>query len=531
MPAPQPDHLAEALAEYEVARDEGRPVDRAEFLARHADLAGPLAPLLDAAERVHALTRPLRDALDGRLDLAFPKMDGYEILQEIGRGGMGVVYKARQTGTEQVVALKMLLPDRLGDLDEDSRRAVVEQFRVEAQAAARLRHRNRVRILHLGEHHGQPYYAMELIEGGNLAQKARQSGGLSKSAAVKYLAGVAEALHEAHQHGILHRDLKPGNILVDERSDEALLADFGLALVRPAVPVADETVRQHVRLAGTLPYMSPEQVLDSDRVTPASDVYNLGATLYELLTGTPPFQVAWNQKGLETIHFEPPVPPRQRRPDVSRGIEQICLKCLSKEPAQRYQSAAELAGALRRYLHEVRWARHFTSMGTLFLWLGPVVLLINLAVYLFVRLDFPEPVIWLTIFSMYPALFSVFLLAPPTEHGQEHHLSRLELWSVWGGKMFAAISTSIALRLAFAHEPHRALLLVYPIFTALSGMAAFALITKTARKLSALPAGCWLLGIVMVLRLEWAPLLYGVYCLVGLSVFGLYLRRLGKELR
>ena len=525
--------LEEALAEYEMARDEGRAPDREAFLARHAAVAAELAPLLDAFDRVEALTRPLREALDGRPPVSFPQLDGYEILGTLGRGGMGVVYKARQKGTEQVVALKMLHPDWLGRLDGERRDAAVNQFLLEVQAAARLRHPNRVRILHLGRHEGRPFYAMELIEGGSLAERAKRPGGLSKEAALKYLAGVAEAVHEAHHAGILHRDLKPHNILIDAHSDEALLTDFGLAkLARPApaLPFGEDTVSGEARVAGTLPYMSPEQTRDADRVTETSDVYSLGATLYELLTGSPPFEGQSRKELVEKIRTEEPVPPRQRRRNVNPRIEEICLTCLRKDPAQRFGSALELAQALRRFLTEVRYARHFTSMGTLLLGLGPAVLLTNLAVYFLIQFHAYEPLIWLVMFSMYPALFTVFLLAPEKDAGVDSHFPRVEMWSIWVGKMFAAISISVALRSAFAQEPGKALLLVYPVFAALSGMAWFIPAGRIPRKFAVLAVGAWLLAVAMVIQLKWAPIMYGAYGMIVDLVYGLYLRRVGREL-
>lgn len=529
----RPDRLEEALVEYELAREEGRPLDLKAFLARHAALTHDLEPLLHAAERIDQVARPLREALGGRAAGPFPQLEEYLILEEIGRGGMGVVYRARQKGTEQIVALKMPPLDWFERRDEASRQEAIGQLQLEVQAAARLRHPNRLRILHLGQQDGRPFFAMELIEGRSLAEKVKQPGGVSKETAVKYLASVAEAVHEAHQHGILHRDLKPHNILIDERTDEALLADFGLAKMAGPVPISksEESVRSHARLAGTLPYMSPEQTEDSDRVTPASDVYSLGATLYELLTGKPPFEGKSRLELVDRIRHEKPLPPRQRRPEVSPRIETICLKCLEKDPAKRYASAQELAQELRRYLQEVRFARNFAEMGALMQVLAPVVLLINLAVYLLIQQGVWEPIIWLVMFSMYPALFSVFLLAPAKDAGQENALSRLEMWSIWGGKLFAALSISIALRVEFAREPKTAILLVYPVFAALSGMAVFAWVSKMSRKRTFfLAAGCWLTGIAMVFHLEWAPIYYGVYCLVGVFIFGLYLRKLGKEL-
>ncbi len=530
----QPERLEEALAEFEQAREEGRSLDREAFLARYPGLTAELGPLLQAAERIDQVARPLRQALEGRAVAPFPQLEEYTILEEIGRGGMGVVYKARQKGTEQIVALKMLHPDWIERLDLDSQHKAIGQFQFEVQAAARLRHPNRVRILHLGQQDGRPFYAMELIEGKSLAEKIKQAEGVSKEAALRYLASIAEAVHEAHQRGILHRDLKPHNILIDERTDEALLSDFGLAKMdrpAPAVEVCEESVRSQVRLAGTIPYMSPEQTEDADRVTPASDVYSLGATLYELLTGKPPFEGKSRQELIDRIRYKKVVPPRKRRPGVSPRIEAICLKCLEKDPEERYRTALEFAQELRRYLQDVRHAGNFVGMGTLMLVLAPVVLLINLGVYLLIQHNAWEPFIWLLMFSMYPALFSVFLLAPPKDSGHEGALSRRELWGIWGGKLFAALSISIALRVHFATEPKTALLLVYPVFAALSGMAVFAWVSKMPRVLYLLAAGCWFTGIYMMIgRLERAPLYYGLACLVGCSIWGLYLRKLGKEL-
>jgi serine/threonine-protein kinase len=530
-----PGRLEEALAEYEAARDAGRPVDRREFLARHADVATELAPLLEAGEQVEALTRPLREALDGPRPQPLPRPPGYEILEEIDHGGMGVVYKARQQGTEQLVALKMMRPDWFGGLDGDARRQAVGQFFVEVKAAARLRHPNRVRILHMGEYEGRPFFAMELIEGRSLA-KAKRPEGVSKAAAVKYLASVAEAVHEAHQHGILHRDLKPHNILIDERGDEGLLADFGLAKMnRPATDDAEgngQSVRSQERIAGTYPYMSPEQTRDADAVTAASDVYGLGATLYELLTGRPPFEGKSREELVEKIRNEKPTPPRTLRPDVSPAVERICLKCLEKDPARRYGTALELAGALRRYLLDIHHARNYATMGTLLVGLGPVVLLMHLAVYLLLQIHFHEGVIWLLMFAMYPGLFAVFLLAPPAEAGQQYTLARREMWSIWGGKFFAAVAVSIALRSAFAGEPERAMVLVYPALAAMAGMALFALGAKMKRGLHLfLATTAWLTAVVIPFRLDWAPLMYGVFVLICNTLYGLYLRRLGKELQ
>jgi eukaryotic-like serine/threonine-protein kinase len=468
---------------------------------------------------------------------SLPRIPGYEVLALLGKGGMGIVYKARQQGTEQTVALKLLRPDKLAAMDAESRERAVKQFLTEARAAACLRHPNRVRILHLGEHAGQPFYAMELIEGGNLADKLSQPGGLSKEAAIRYLASVAEALQEAHQARIIHRDIKPHNILIDSRTDgtdEALLADFGLAkMAQPSLlgPAGGkENSGQLAVLAGTLSYMSPEQTQDSDRVTEASDVYSLGATLYELLTGRPPFQGKSPLELFRKIREEKPEPLRKLRRDVSPRIERICLKCLQKEPEWRYRSAQELAQLLRRYLQQVRFARHFTTGSILFMAWSPTALLTNLAVYFLLQIDFYEPVIWLVVFSMYLPLFAAFHLAPKKDSSQEHSLSRLEMTVIWGGKMCAAIGISIALRMVFVTEPATAVLLAYPVFAALTGLALFATCRRMPHWQWMLATGFCLLPILMAFQLSWAPILYGIYSMVTAFFYGFFMRRLGMEL-
>jgi predicted Ser/Thr protein kinase len=514
------DLLGAALAEYEQLVEAGRRPDREAFLERHRQQAAAARPLLQAADRLERVTAPVRRAISG-----WPELPGYEVQGELGRGGMGVVYLARQQGTEQLVALKTLLPEW------STVPWAVEQFRFEARAAARLRHPNRVRILHLGEHHGVPFYAMELIDGSDLARHAAAKK-VRDEIAVRYVAEVAEAAHEVHQRGLIHRDIKPRNILLrrEEGRDETLLTDFGVATPADAAPADGEA-----NVVGTLPYMSPEQTQDSRTVTAASDVYSLGATLYELLTGSPPFRAPDRLRLVKAIREDPPVRPRRVQPDVSRQIERICLRCLEKDPRDRYPTALALAQALRAYLLDVHHARHLVGMGSLFIIFSLLMFLLNAAVYLLTWAFTPatagylEPVIWALIFAMYPALFGVFLLAPATEAGHEHILSRRELWSIWGGKMFAAITISIALRAAFAHEALTAIRLAYVVFAALSGMASFAQISRMDRRLYVSAGLCWLVSIAMVFWLEYAPLLYGVLCLAGIP-YGLYLRRLGKEL-
>jgi serine/threonine protein kinase len=518
--------LEAALLEYELAREQGKPLARAEFLARYADLAGELGPLFDAVPQIERLACPLRESLGGKPPLALPSLEGYEIIEEIGRGGMGVVYKAKQTGTEQLVALKLLRPDWLAGLDEPTRREAIEQFRNEARAAARLQHPNRVRILHLEEHEGRPFYAMELIQGCSLADKLKRPGGVSKDAVGRYLASIAEAVQDAHERGILHRDIKPGNILIEEETDEAKLTDFGLAMIAPTgVGPAEQSVREQRRVAGTLPYMSPEQTQDADAVTVRSDVYSLGATLYEALTGVPPFTETSRAKLLARIRDCEPEPPHKHNRDINQELERICLRCLCKVPEQRF-TARELAKELREWEVRLHYIRIFTTLGTWMLALAPLHLAIDLVIYWMLQGSFWEPVVWLLMFSHALGLIPALLLSFRFTGGQGQH------WrAVWGGRTLAFVFIAVALRTGLAVPPRDIILLMYSVGAALNGMAYLIEASRMSWKLSWGPVGFWLVGVVMLFHREAAPIYLGVYGALGAVFYGLYLRKLGKQLR
>ena len=265
---------------------------------------------------------------------------GYEVLEELGRGGMGVVYKARQVKLDRLIALKMIRDGVLAGPEQLGR------FHKEAHAIARLKHPNIVQIHDIGEHGDRPYLCLELIEGGNLAQKI-QGRPQPAAWAAQLVETLARAMHYAHQQGIVHRDLKPANVLLSP-DGVPKVTDFGLAKHLEAEVFLTHTPSQ--ALMGTPSYMAPEQASGpSKEVGPAADIYALGAILYECLTGRPPFLAERLLDTLEQVRTLDPVPPRRLNPEAPRDLDTICLKCLRKEPEKRYATAEELADDLRRF--------------------------------------------------------------------------------------------------------------------------------------------------------------------------------------
>ena len=263
---------------------------------------------------------------------------GYEILGELGRGGMGVVYKAKQVGLNRVVALKMVIAGAYADPSTRAR------FLLEAESVAGMEHPNIVKVFAFGEHGGHPFLAMEFLPGGSLADHAKKSGLLPARQATELMAKLAAAVAHAHARGVVHRDIKPANVLLTTEG-EPRLTDFGLAKVgRSDLSVTGQVL-------GTPAYMSPEQASGKTKEvgTPA-DVYALGAVLYDLLTGRPPFRGDSVAVTLQRVITAEPDRPRALNAAVPRDLETICLKCLEKAPEKRYATAQEVANDLNRFL-------------------------------------------------------------------------------------------------------------------------------------------------------------------------------------
>ena len=274
------------------------------------------------------------------------EVPGYAILAKLGQGGMGTIFMALQLSANRLVALKVIRADRLQSLENESeRRQWVARFHGEARAVAHLDHPHIVPLYDVGEHTGQPFFSMKLVEGGNLFGTAERFG-RNLRAAAELVAKVAQAVHHAHQRQILHRDLKPHNILLDSEG-QPLITDFGLACrIEPAETRGTVTDG----IMGTPGYMAPEQVRAERGLSTSVDVYGLGAVLYYLLTGHAPHHGPSRDQTMKDVLEKEPLRPRTLNPRVDRDLETICLKCLRKDPGQRYGSAQEVAEELERWL-------------------------------------------------------------------------------------------------------------------------------------------------------------------------------------
>jgi serine/threonine-protein kinase len=275
------------------------------------------------------------------------ELGDYELLEEVGRGGQGVVFRARQKSLNRTVALKVI------SLGQWASKAHLKRFRLEAEAAARLEHPGIVPIHEVGERDGQCYFSMKFVEGGQLDEVVRRTP-MSIRQAAELIAKVARTVHYAHEHGILHRDIKPGNILLDQKG-QPHLTDFGLA----RLVETESTMTRTLEVLGTPSYMAPEQAVGNNAaVSSVTDVYGLGAVLYQLLTGQPPFAGGTTYETTKLLLDTEPRQPRLLNPKIDRDLSTICLKCLEKDPKRRYASALALADDLEHWLkHEPIQAR------------------------------------------------------------------------------------------------------------------------------------------------------------------------------
>jgi hypothetical protein len=491
-----------------------------------------------AQETLAAGTLPLdSSAHPSHAASAWPCIDGFEVLDELGRGGMGVVYKAWQVPLQRLVALKMIVTGNTAS------QAHLDRFRAETLAVARVQHPNIIQLFDVGVHDGKPYFFMEYAAGGSLARKL-DAAPQPFAAAAQLVQTLARAVHVAHEHGIVHRDLKPANVLL---TDDGVLkiTDFGLAK-----RLDDESAQtQTGSILGTPSYMAPEQAEGRVRdVAPATDVYALGAILYELLTGRAPFRGASMLETLDQVRAVEPVPPRFLRPGTPRDLETICLTCLQKDTACRYPSAAALAddlerfisgepiamrpagllGRLSRTLGRNRLRAEFQAWGNLLIAFGAIVCAFHVVLDQLYRSR--QPLGWIVAIDcgqmllLGLALWLTRIRRPLPVQPEEHRL-----WlEVIAFLMACALVRFIVARQAGGVDALYEMR-EYPLFAVLSGLVLFIMG-------SAHWGRCYLFALlfaVAALLLPYYPaagvLTFGALWTVSLCSLGLHLRRLSPE--
>jgi serine/threonine-protein kinase len=461
---------------------------------------------------------------------------GYEILGVLGKGGMGIVYKARHLALNRIVALKCILHAEHAGSEERHR------FRAEAEAVARLQDPHIVQIYEVGQHNGLPFFSLEYCEGGNLAKKLASTP-LPVREAARLVQILAQAMHSAHQRHIVHRDLKPANVLLTANGT-LKITDFGLA---KKLDTAGHT--QTGTVIGTPNYMAPEQAAGSKELTPAVDVYGLGAILYELLTGRPPFQAETPLDTLLQVVESPPAPPRLLNPKVDRDLETICLKCLEKVPQRRYASAEALGADLERYLagepiaarsvnlmgrialalERSQYDIQFRAYGNMLFGFAAIVFLTDLVVSWIILTHQPWPLLHLTQIARVVLMALLFWRCRSATLLPANAAERL-MWSIWIGYLGTCVVLGLSYRLTVGGLVVELESRVYPSLAAVTGMAFIVLGSSYWGWCYAFGLAFYALALVMTVDLRWAPIEFGTLWAAVLITIGLRLHRLaGKE--
>lgn len=473
--------------------------------------------------------------------LPLRRFGDYELLEEIARGGMGVVYKARQVNLNRTVALKMILSGHLASEQE------VKRFHVEAEAAASLDHPGIVPIYEVGEHNGQHFFSMGFVEGESLSARVAD-GPLSPRKAALFTKKVAEAIAYAHSRGVIHRDLKPANVLLDLH-DEPRVTDFGLA----KNTVADSSLTASGQILGTPAYMPPEQAAgQGDRVNEAADIYSLGAMLYTLVTGRPPFQADNHQDTLLQVLEQDPAPPRLLNPKVDRDLETICLKCLEKDPARRYASAQALADDLDRFtegesisvkslnlldrvarsLQRSKYDVELRTWGNMLYWFAAIVLLAEIGIYFHALGGPPYPRHWAALIRIVQvAAMGLVLWNYRETWSVSTGSAERQMLSLWLGFLISChLVLAVAYLLSTSQRPLDELR-IYPYLAVISGLTYFVLGSNYWGKCYAFAMGFFVLALLMPLKLLWGPLEFGILWALCLVLIARRLRSLASSVK
>jgi len=532
----QADPMIELLVEWDSQRQQGRVLSPEELCPNDPQLQAELRRRIARRKSMLGLfDAPSLDDAEPRATPPLPEIAGYDILEMIGRGGMGVVYKARQLGLNRLVALKMVLAGASASSLELAR------FRAEAQSVAQLQHPNIVQIFDVGEQGGCPYLALEFVESGSLAEQLDGTPMAPRQAAELVLS-LARAVHHAHERGIVHRDLKPANVLI-QADGTPKITDFGLAKRTESTVAHTQTGA----ILGSPSYMAPEQATGAAEISPATDVYALGAILYELLTGRPPFKAPSIMETIEQVREHNAVPPRLLQPKIPRDLEIICLKCLEKNPQQRYTSAALLADDLRAYLHDepitarsltvldhvARSLSHhsfderFREFGNRMLLFAPFPLVIHVAAYALLsgKPYFPAAIVATTatmLFILLPLAMGLPTLRMIPNWQRNHFVT------VWISHLIAMAVLLVVVLVSMPRDRPELLLMVYPLWAASAAIAFLAHATE-AGVYYLVGAVIFGVAILMALTPIWAPLEIGLIMTVNLAAQALYLKRQGSN--
>lgn len=537
---PQEHTVIELLVEWDDQRRQGKTPSPEELCPDNPAIQAELRQRIQRRQQLSGAFEvpPLHEADAPLVVQPLPEVEGFEILEVIGHGGMGVVYKARQKGLNRIVALKMVLAG------VNASPLNLARFRAEAEAVAHLDHPNIVQIYEIGEQDRSPFLALEYIGGGSLADQLDGTPVPARQAAQLVMA-LAHAVEHAHQRGIVHRDLKPANVLLIGDGTPKI-TDFGLAKRADSEHIHTQTGA----ILGSPSYMAPEQAAGAtDKIGPATDIYALGAILYELLTGRPPFKGASIMETIEQVREHEPASIRTLQPRTPRDLETICLKCLEKQPQRRYASAADLAADLQLFLNGdpinaqsltlldqvARTISHnsfdsrFRSFANRMLMFAPVPLIVHITAFCFFvnKPYYPSAMVLTTtcmLFSLVPAL--IITGTPTLRHlptWQKRHFM-----TVWIGHMVAMAVVLFVVMLATPRDQPQMLLIVYPLFAVTAAISFLAHATE-AGMYYMVGAVLFCVAILMALTPTWAPLEVAFFMTANMLSQALYLRGLTKH--